>query len=138
LKGQVLDFMKHHDKARVEFEYAKSLLEKLVLEYPDNAFYHVWLGLAYAGLGNKSEAIRCGKTATDLHPIRSDPWGSGEKILFEMIQINILVGEYEKAIEQIETLLSFPSPVTKWILKLDPVFDLIRGHPGFQNLIKNN
>jgi serine/threonine protein kinase/tetratricopeptide (TPR) repeat protein len=134
-KGQVLDFMEQHEKAKVTYEFAKSLLEKLVIESPDNAFYHVWLGLVYAGLGNKAEALRYGKKATELHPIHSDPWGSGEDILLQMAQINILVGEYEKAIEQIETLLSIPSPVTKWRLKLDPIYDPIRDHPGFKKLV---
>ncbi|UCE06600.1 MAG: protein kinase [bacterium] len=134
-KGQILDLMREHGKAKANYEFAISLLEKLVKESPENAFYHAALGSAHAGLGNKDEAIRWGKKALKLHPIQSDPWSSGEDILLEMAQINILVGEYEKAIDQIETLLSIPSQVTKWRLKLDPIFDPIRNHPGFQKLI---
>ena len=135
LTGQVLDYLDEHNKARATYEYAKSLLEMLVIESPDNAFYHVWLGLAHAGLGNKADALRCGKRATELHPIHSDPFGSGEQILLEMAQINIIIGEHERAIEHIESLLSFPSPVTTWQLKLDPIYDPLRGNPQFVKLI---
>ena len=135
LKGQVLGFMEQHEQARATYEYAKSLLEKLIIESPDNAFHHIRLGLVFAGLGNKNEAIRYGKKATDLHPIHSDPYASGEEILLDMAHINIICGEYEKAIDQIETLLSIPSQVTKWRLKLDPIYDPIRNQPKFKKLV---
>jgi len=134
-QGQILDLLGEHEKARIKYESAKSLLEKLIKESPEHAFNHSLLGLVNAALGNKAEAIRLGKRATELNPVQSDPWSSGEEILLEMAQINILVGEYEKAIEQIEILLSIPSRVTKWRLKLDPIYDPIRDHPGFQKLI---
>ena len=135
LKGQVLGFMEQHEQARATYEYAKSLLEKLIIESPDNAFHHIRLGLVFAGLGNENEAIRYGKKATDLHPIHSDPYASGEEILLDMAHINIICGEYEKAIDQIETLLSIPSQVTKWRLKLDPIYDPIRNQPKFKKLV---
>jgi len=135
MKGQLLEWMNLPERARSSYEYAKSLLEDRIIKSPENAFYHIWLGLAYAGLGRKAEALRYGKKATDLHPVQSDPWSSGEEILLEMAQIYIKIGEYEKAIAEIEFLLSVPSQVTKWRLKLDPIYDPLRAHHRFRRLI---
>jgi serine/threonine protein kinase len=135
MKGQLFELLNLHEQARMSYEYAKSLLKDRIIKSPENAFYHVGLGLAYAGLGQKAEALHYGKKATDLHPVQSDPWSSGEEILLKMAEINIMVGEYEKAIGQLEFLLSIPSQVTKWRLKLDPIYDPLRSLPGFQKLI---
>ena len=136
LKGQVLDFMQHNDMALHTYENARLLLEKLVISSPDNAWYQVWLGLAHAGLGNKEEAKKCGLKAIEMHPIQTDPWSSGEEILLEYAQIKILVGEYNDAIDLIETLIKIPSLVSPWRLKLDPIYDPVRHHPGFQKIVQ--
>ena len=138
LKGQILDFMGQHEKAIANYEYGRSLLEKLIKESPENAFHYSALGLAFAGLGNKEEAIKWGKQAIEMHPIQTDPWSSGEDILLEYAHINIIVGEYEEAIDQIRTLLSIPSRLTKWSLKLDPIYDPLRNNPRFQALVGEN
>jgi tetratricopeptide (TPR) repeat protein len=109
--------------------------ETLVKESPENAFHHVSLGQAYAGLGNRDKALHSGTVAIKMHPIHSDPYSSGENILLYIAHIKIALGEYEDAIGHLETLLNIPSQVTVWRLKLDPVCDPIRDHPRFQQLI---
>jgi hypothetical protein len=71
-----------------------------------------------------------------LNPIHSDPWSSGEEILLDTAYIDIKNGDYEEAIDKIETLLSITSLMSVWRLKLDPLFDPIRTHPRFQNLVQ--
>jgi len=134
-KGQLYDLMGEHEKAKVSYDSARVLLKKMIEKQPENAFHYAALGLVYAGLGQKDEAIRWGKKAVEMHPIRSDPYASGEAILLDMAHINIIVGDYEMAIEQIELLLSIPSEVTQWRLKLDPIYDPIRNQPRFQKLV---
>jgi TolB-like protein len=135
LQGQLLELLGEHIEAKAKYEFARSLSEKLVKESPENAYHYTALGLAFAGLGDKGRAIECGQKAIEIHPIQSDPWSSGEEILLEFAHINIIVGEYEKAIDQIETLLSIPSQLTKWRLKLDPIYDPLRGEQRFQKII---
>lgn len=133
-KGQVLDLMNEHERAKEIYQSAKSLLEKLITKTPSNAFYHSWLGLAYAGLGNKREALLYSNRARELHPIHSDPWSSGEDILLEHAHINILLGEYKEAMDHLETLLMIPSKLTKNRLKLDPIYDPLRKNERFIKL----
>ena len=136
-RGQILDVMGEHQKAISCYDSARILLEELIIESPENALHHSFLGLVYAGLGNKAEAIRFGKKAIDLHPIHSDPYSSGEEILLDFAVIEITLGEFEEAINHIETLLSIPSQVTMWRLKLDPKYNPLRTHPRFQKILEN-
>jgi hypothetical protein len=53
-----------------------------------------------------------------------------------------VVGEYEKAIDQLEYLLSIPSSEFLWqvvsipLLRIDPQWDPLREHPRFQGLLE--
>jgi hypothetical protein len=47
-----------------------------------------------------------------------------------------MVGEYDKALDEIEFLLSIPCYFTTWDLKLNPFWDPMRDHPRFQELIE--
>jgi hypothetical protein len=86
-------------------------------------------------LGNKEEALKWGKKATELNPIQSDPWGSGEEILLDLVQIYVLCGEYDEALDALETLLTIPGLVTRWRVRLNPSFDPLRDHPRFKRLV---
>jgi len=52
-----------------------------------------------------------------------------------MAEIYILAGEHEKAIDQIELLLSIPSVMSVQWLQIDPVYDPLRDNPRFQKLM---
>jgi hypothetical protein len=45
---------------------------------------------------------------------------------------------YEKAITQIEFLLSIPSQLTVWRLKLDPIYDPLRKNLKFRKIIDDH
>jgi len=133
--GQIHDWMGDRINAKSSYDSAKLMLEILVEESPENAFHLVSLGQAYAGLGNREKALYWGNKAVEMHPIRSDPYSSGENILLFFAQIKIILREYAEAIDHLETLLSIPSQVTVWMLKLDPLYGPIRDHPRFQKII---
>jgi hypothetical protein len=50
--------------------------------------------------------------------------------------VYVACGEYEAAIEQLETLLSVPSHVTVGLLRADPLWDPIRDHSRFTRLLE--
>ena len=45
------------------------------------------------------------------------------------------VGEYEKATERLEYLLTIPGDLSVNLLRIDPVWDPLRDHPRFQRLL---
>jgi tetratricopeptide (TPR) repeat protein len=134
-KGFVYTLMGDDLQAKAQYDSARVQYEELVRTNPAIAEYLSSLGLAYAGLGRKEEAIREGQKAVELYPIQSDIEFKGERWLLQLAYIHIMVGEYDQAIAALETLLSIPSQLTVWRLKLDPRYDPLRDLPRFQELL---
>ena len=59
-------------KAQAEFEAARPAIEKLVADSPQDGTRRAQLGLLYAFLGRKEDALREGKRAMELIPITHD------------------------------------------------------------------
>src|SRR5437870_2150725 len=59
-------------KARAEFEAARPAIEKTVANSPQDGVRHAQLGLLYAFLGRKEDALREGQRAMELKPITHD------------------------------------------------------------------
>jgi TolB-like protein/Flp pilus assembly protein TadD/tRNA A-37 threonylcarbamoyl transferase component Bud32 len=133
--GFVYMFMKEPELARESFDSACIQLEMAIKELPDDPQSHSRLGFAYAGLGRKEEAIREGKLAVELYPVSKDAF-SGPDHVYSLAKIHMMVGEYEKALDQIEYLLSIPYSLSVPLLRLDPMWDPLREHPRFKQLLE--
>src|SRR5437868_3311211 len=59
-------------KARTEFEAARPSIEKIVVNSPQDGTRRAQLGLLYAFLGRKEDALREGQRAMELKPITHD------------------------------------------------------------------
>ena len=121
--------------AKSHAERAREDIENRLRERPKDRGLHVALGKVYAYLGLKEEAIRQGKLAVELVPVSKDAV-EGPDYVSELANIYVIVGEYEEAINQIDYLLSIPSYFSVQLLRLDPVWDPLREHPRFQQLLK--
>jgi serine/threonine protein kinase/tetratricopeptide (TPR) repeat protein len=120
-----------YDSARVSFE-------RIIRSSSQSAYvsvYHSNLGRAYAGLGRCEEAMREGKEAVRMMPISRDAVVGHER-LTDLAEIYMMCGEYEKAIDQIETLLSVPSAMSAGLLRVDPIWNPLRGNPKFRRLVE--
>ena len=95
---------------------------------------HVLRGLALAYLGRKEEAIREGERGVALDPMSKDAV-DGPYDQHQLVRIYILVGEPEKALDQLEPLLKIPYYLSPGWLKIDPNFDPLRKNPRFQKLV---
>ena len=94
------------------------------------------LGLALAYLGEKSAAIREGQRGTTLVPIMRDAY-AGADHQHQLVRIYLLVGEPEKALEQLEPLLKIPYTLYRLAQKLDLTSIRPRGgNPRFQRLVE--
>jgi serine/threonine protein kinase/tetratricopeptide (TPR) repeat protein len=127
LKGNVASVRTYAEEARKDFaEQLRAL--------PDDTQNHAELGLTLAYLGRKEEAIREGEHAVTLLPVGKDAF-VGPYLQHQLARIYILVGESEKALDQLEPLLKIPYFLSAGWLKIDPNFDPLRMNPRFQKLV---
>jgi serine/threonine-protein kinase len=126
--------LKQPDRARASYEAARTILEKRAKEAPQNHFIHGALGWVYAGLGHRAEAVREAQHAVSLLPVSKDAL-EGTNLVWVLAAVYARVGEHEAAIEELEHLLSIPSEVTVWTLRLNPFWDPLRDHPRFKKLV---
>ena len=138
LSGFVYQLIDEPELARSSFDSARILLEKKVIEFPDNPGFHSHLGIAYAGLGRKEEAICEGKLAVELYPVSKDALDGPDYVL-NLAMIFVMVGEYDAALDQIEYLLSIPyQNLSAPLLQISPRWDSLREHPRFKRLLEEN
>jgi tetratricopeptide (TPR) repeat protein len=83
------------------------------------------LGVANAYLGRHAEAIRAGERAVALRPVTKDATTAAH-IQHQLARIYLLVGEPEKALDQLEPLLKIPYYLSPAWLKIDPTFAPLR------------
>jgi len=123
-----------HDLARHSFEAARVELEQKVAQDPDDPRFHSSLGIAYAGLGRRLEAVREAKLGCDLMPASKDAWRALYR-LEDLATVYTMVGQPGEAIAQLEDLLQRSGEFTPHVLRLDPRWDPLRSDPRFQALL---
>jgi len=131
----VYHLMKKPSLVKIHADTARTIFEKKVQNHPDDPRYRTALGLSYAFLGRKTDAVREGKRAVEICPISKDAM-AGYSYLQDLARIYVVAGEYEAAINQLQYLLSVPSEISIPLLKIDPIWDPLRDHPKFQKLLK--
>jgi Flp pilus assembly protein TadD len=109
----------------------------VVVENPNDERAHSSLGIAYAGLGRKNEAIRSALKGVELLPVEKEVW-RGSHRLIDLAMVYTMVGEHDKALDLFERLLSIPSELSGQLLKLDPTWKPLRENKRFQALVKRS
>jgi len=126
--------MNEEELAKKYYDEGRNVLEAKIQQQPDDARFHSALGIAYAGLGRKEDAIREGKKGVNLLPITKDAI-RGSYRASDLARIYVMVGEFDLAMDQIELLLSIPGPLSIPVLRLDPAWAPLREHPRFKKLV---
>jgi Flp pilus assembly protein TadD len=75
---------------------ARKILEQALKNEPEDPRLHGSLGIAYAALGRKEEAIREGTRAVELYPISRDAF-YGIPYVLDLAFIYTLANEHEAA-----------------------------------------
>ncbi len=122
------------DVGRAYYDSARAFLEGRVKRHPDDPDSRSRLGIAYAGLGRKQEAVREGVKGVELHPISQDAL-DGPYYVVTLAEIYVLLGEHDAAIDQLEQLADVPMSYTANWLRLAHTLEPLRDHPRFQELL---
>jgi len=134
VEGLIARMMKDDVKARAAFTEAVTEQEKIVQAEPNHGPARCVLGLIYAALGRKEEALREGRRAIELLPMERDAI-RGKAMIRYLAKIAAWVGDNDLACEQLAMAAKVPSGVTYGQLKLMPWWDPLRDDPRFEKIV---
>jgi tetratricopeptide (TPR) repeat protein len=117
------------------FQNAVDTMEARVANDPDDFRLVEALGLAYAGTGQGDEALQAGRRGLELMPPKKDaifgPWA-----YTRLAQIHAVLGQADSAVAYLERTFAIPGDLSAWDVKMDPIYDSIRDHPGYHALME--
>ena len=136
LRGEALALKGEADAAHAAFLEAEKELQSLLDKPHKLADAQSYLGLVYAGLGQKEAALKSARAAVDLLPMSRDVI-VGAFYLERLARVEARVGETQSAIDHLDQLLSSSGGeiVSIATLRIDPVWDSIRDDPRFIALL---
>jgi serine/threonine-protein kinase len=125
--------------AKVTAEQARNTFERLYRDQPDNFFGPAWLSDAYALIGEKDLALEAAERAVMMS--RGKTAVTGPAMEENLALIQTMFGENSRAIPTLTILLQTPYQgwissvvLTPALLRLDPIWDPLRGDSAFQKL----
>jgi hypothetical protein len=121
-------------RAHSAFTAARAEAEKIVRAQPGSVEPLRMLALIDAELGQKEKAIQEGRAACDMLPVEKDAV-SGVSRLTDLARIYALTGEKDLALQQLEIVSKLPAGPTYGELRLDPVWDALRGDARFEKIV---
>ncbi len=119
------------EKAREAFERARAMLVEIVATRADDAKALIMLAQVEAQLGERAAAIAAANRALELRPPEKDSV-DGPNILGLTAATYAQLGEVDLALDLLEKVAPLPNAVNYGSLKLESVWDSLRGNPRFE------
>lgn len=132
--AEIYSYLKNNDIALTFYGRALEFYKQILAEEPDNCRNLGSLGITYAGLQSKSEAVEAGEKAVKMAE------NDANRIVdrkTDLAKTYLMLGEYNKCLDQLEFLLGNPSYISVKYLKLDPEWKPIQGMPEFKKMISD-
>ena len=134
VEGLIARMTHDETKARAAFTAALANQEKIVQAQPNYGPPRCALGLIYAALGRKEDALREGRRAVELLSVEKDAiWGPAMHRY--LAKIAGWVGDNDLACEQLAIATPVPSGVSYGQLKLMPWWDPLRNDARFEKIV---
>jgi len=134
LYARTYGYLGEFPKEKASFEAATKTLEHDLQLHPEDTRIISSLGIAYAGIGRKDEALSMGKKAVELLPITKDAM-IGTNRLEDLALIYTMLGKQDEAIKTLERLLSIPSWTSVALFRIDPAWKPLLQNPQFTALL---
>jgi serine/threonine protein kinase len=133
-KGLLAQMKGDATRARSAFTIARAEQEEAIRTGHDIAKLLCGLALIDAGLGRKEEALSEGRRAVELIPLAKDSL-DGPIVLSYFAEICAWTGERDLAIQQLEKVMKTPLPMDYGDLRLNPIWNSLRGDPRFEKIV---
>ncbi|HJT46469.1 MAG TPA: adenylate/guanylate cyclase domain-containing protein [Chthoniobacterales bacterium] len=117
-----------------KFESARERAASAVAQHPDDAKALIVLGQIDAMMGRKAEGLQEGRRAVELLPVSKDGV-NGYQLLTRLIMIYAQAGEINLALDALESGAKNPYAPEYGSLKLDSVWDPLRGNSRFEKFV---
>jgi serine/threonine-protein kinase len=133
VRMQLYDWRGNRTEARRWAGVAHRELVKQIREAPADPQRPVINGLALAVLGRKEEALASIQRGLDNAAKLPDAYANP---YFESVAMRgwILLGEYGKALDMLEPVMTRPFYMSSAWLRVDPMFTPLKGNPRFEKL----
>jgi adenylate cyclase len=131
----VRDRMGDHRGALVAAEANRADLEAKIALYPRRGFFHACLAVALAQLGRPQEALAQAEQAARMR--QTDAF-SGPRIGEIQALVDVILGRHREAIDRLARQLAtvYRGSLTKTDLRLDPLWQPLRGESAFESLFR--
>jgi TolB-like protein/Flp pilus assembly protein TadD len=134
-----------HTAAQETWRQARSELESFLKEQPENSALIGDLALTNMAIGDKAAALALAERTMAASPVEKDAL-QGPFSIEIRARVAARLEKPDLAIADLEKLLSIPyrgpffwvRPLTPALLRLDPMFDALRGDPRFEALVEKS
>jgi TolB-like protein/Tfp pilus assembly protein PilF len=120
--------------AQTAFAAARAEVARVLTGQPEFPQPLSVLAMIDAALGNKKQAVAEGRRASELLPVTRDAI-TGARVLEHLAITYAWCGDKDHALEKLSILSSIPSDVNYGRLRLDPIWDSLRGDPRFKQIV---
>ncbi|HSE11302.1 MAG TPA: hypothetical protein VLB69_01595, partial [Rudaea sp.] len=138
-RGMLLRELQRDAEARREFETVAKMVDAAALaaDLRANSYQgslHSTLAVTLALLGERERALKLAQEGVAAFGPQGDRFYEGYRRL-DLAAVCMLNGDKDHAFDELETLLSTPSPVSIAMLGIDPLWTPLRGDPRFAALL---